>query len=41
MQKNEAADILEERNIMWIQVDGEWRIDDSYVFVHQRLELRC
>ena len=34
MQKNEATDILEESDVMWIQVDGEWQIDDSYVFIH-------
>ena len=34
MQKNEATDILEESDVMWIQVEGEWQIDDSYVFIH-------
>ena len=33
MQKNEASDILEQSDVMWIQVNDEWQIDDSYVFI--------
>ena len=32
MQKKETG-ILEESDVMWIQVNDEWQIDDSYVFM--------
>ena len=33
MKKENGGVLLEESDVMWVQIMGDWQIDDSYVFI--------